>query len=105
MVKIVVGPEKALFLLHKDRLCQMSEYFRGLFQGNFKDAKEDTTTLAEEDVTGFKLFQHVVYNNSFPQDPAQIQAVTGNSEITESIVKVFTPISYGWNQTVLTSHY
>ena len=105
MVKILVGPEKALFLLHKDRLCQMSEYFRGLFQGNFKDAKEDTTTLAEEDVTGFKLFQHVVYNNNFPQEVDQIQAITGNNDITESIVKVFTPISYDWNQTILISQH
>jgi len=59
MVKVFVGPERKLFNLHEDLLCNRSEYFRSAFKGSFKEGSEKEIDLEEEDSEAFALLAEV----------------------------------------------
>ena len=40
IVKITVGPEKALFHVHKGLICSTGAYFKAALEGEFKEASE-----------------------------------------------------------------
>lgn len=86
MITILVGLTSEKFIMHRDRVCELSGYFRGLLSGNFNDAIDGTTTLKEESVRGFRLFQHCVYNNKFPEDLEDIEEVLGGEDGEEGAV-------------------
>lgn len=62
MVDIFVGPEKQLFRLHKQVLCERVPYFDKMFNGGFKEAKEGRATLPEDTVDAFDLLVGWVYS-------------------------------------------
>ncbi|MCJ1461297.1 hypothetical protein MMC28_011679 [Mycoblastus sanguinarius] len=37
IARIIVGPEKQLFQIHKDLLCNVSTYFNAALNGQFKE--------------------------------------------------------------------
>jgi len=59
---LVIGPEAQQFTVHADRLTKMSEYFRTALQGEWKEAKDDTFTLAEENAPVFGFFLDWLYD-------------------------------------------
>ena len=54
-VKIYVGPTQRLFTVRKARICHCSAYFRGLFNGGFKEGSENVAYLKEDDVEAFDI--------------------------------------------------
>ncbi|KAF7863072.1 hypothetical protein EAF04_007155 [Stromatinia cepivora] len=55
MVDIYVGKEKQLFRIYKDLLCNKIEFFDKMFNGNFKEATENTAILPEDDPEAFDM--------------------------------------------------
>lgn len=64
IVHIVVGPEKKVFKIHKEILCNASTYFRAALNGGFKEAKEQKVEMPEDKVSIFKYFQHWLYSGN-----------------------------------------
>ncbi|CAD0110786.1 unnamed protein product [Aureobasidium uvarum] len=63
VVTIEVGPEKKVFVVHKELLCFYSDYFRAPFDGSFKEAIEGKLTLPDENIDTFYLFDGFLYTN------------------------------------------
>ncbi|KAF7931562.1 uncharacterized protein EAE98_004298 [Botrytis deweyae] len=64
MVDIYVGEEKILFRVYKDILCHEVKFFDRMFNGNFKEAKENTAILPEDDPEVFDmLMSWITYDN------------------------------------------
>ncbi|KAI9720858.1 MAG: hypothetical protein M1812_002697 [Candelaria pacifica] len=57
-VDIYVGPNRVHFHLPKDVLCRQSSYFDLAFNGDFKEGKEQSLELPDEDVETFKQLIH-----------------------------------------------
>jgi len=60
LITITVGAEKAVFSVHKELLCDRSEFFRAACNGQFKEA-EGVVNLPEQDPTTFKHFIYWLY--------------------------------------------
>jgi len=60
LVTILVGPEQASFAVHKELLCDRSEFFRAACNGNFKEAG-GVVKLPEQDSATVKHFVHWLY--------------------------------------------
>ncbi|KAI5251711.1 putative autophagy protein Apg5 [Aureobasidium subglaciale] len=63
LVTVEVGAEKKRFTIHKNLLCFYSDYFRGAFNGNFKEANEKKISLPDEDLGLFWIFHGFIYTN------------------------------------------
>ena len=61
IITIEVGPEKTKFHVHKGLLVYYSAYFRGALEGNFKEAKEHTIYMDDEDANLFRLVKAWMY--------------------------------------------
>ena len=61
MIDVFVGAEQKKFHLHRDLLCDRSEYFKACFEGNFKEAQQKELFLPEEDIESFDLFVRWLY--------------------------------------------
>ena len=55
MVDIFVGAEQKKYHLHRDLICDRSDYFSACFTGNFKEAQQKELSLPEVDVEAFDL--------------------------------------------------
>ncbi len=62
IVTIFVGPEKKAFPIHRALLSSKSTFFRGAFEGGFKEATDRTLTLAEKDPDCFARYVLWIYN-------------------------------------------
>ncbi|KAF7956585.1 hypothetical protein EAE96_003919 [Botrytis aclada] len=60
MVDIYVGEEKILFRVYKDLLCSKIEFFDRMFNGNFKEANQNTAELPEDDPEAFDMLMYWV---------------------------------------------
>lgn len=58
----MVGPDRTPFIIHKELLCDSSPYFAAALKGDFKEAKDNTVELLDDDVTVFKYFQIWLYS-------------------------------------------
>ena len=56
MVSLLVGAEKKLFQVHKSFVANASDFCKVLFEGSFKEAKEEAITLQEDDPDAFEDF-------------------------------------------------
>lgn len=63
-MKILVGPDKQPFIIHRELLCETSSYFAAALQGEFKEAKEQRIEMLEEDVAMFQSFQIWLYSDN-----------------------------------------
>lgn len=61
MVDIFVGPQKQRFHIHRAVLVSHTDYFRGMFLRGFKEGKEKSATLPEDDPQIFDLFPQWIY--------------------------------------------
>lgn len=59
MVTVFVGNNK--FYLHKDLLCDRSDYFRACFDGKFHEAGKKEVRLLGDDAETFELFVDWLY--------------------------------------------
>ena len=59
MVNVFVENNK--FTLHKDLLCNRSDYFRACFDGKFHEAEKKEVRLLGDNVEAFKLFVDWLY--------------------------------------------
>lgn len=61
MVDIFVGAEQKRLHLHRDLLCNRSDYFKACFEGDFEEAQQQELFLPEDDVESFDLFVRWLY--------------------------------------------
>jgi hypothetical protein len=59
---IEVGPNKKLYLIHKDLLAFYSDYFRAAFNGPFKEATQSKISLHDECEDVFDIVNQFVYS-------------------------------------------
>ncbi len=71
MVNIYVSDERKKFRLHRDLLCQRSEFFNSSFEGPFKEAAAQELALPEESVESFELFVGWLYGASVRSIPSE----------------------------------
>ena len=64
MVDIFVGAEQEKFHLHRDLLCERSQFFQASFVGHFKEAKAQELELPEDNVVSFELLVGWLYGGS-----------------------------------------
>ncbi|KAK5114023.1 hypothetical protein LTR85_010329 [Meristemomyces frigidus] len=60
-VTVVVGFEQVRFTVHKGLICRYGDFFRGAFEGNFKEGEEQEVELKQESVKDFAIFLHWLY--------------------------------------------
>lgn len=65
---VAIGPLKQAFSIHKGLLCYYSDYFRGAFEGSFKEAVDGKIWLEKEDPAIFDIFNAFLYNRKL-QNP------------------------------------
>lgn len=61
MVDIYIGDERQKFRLHRNLLCERSEFFRASFRGHFKEAGVQELVLPEDSVGSFELLVEWLY--------------------------------------------
>ncbi|KAJ9643107.1 clathrin associated protein complex medium subunit [Coniosporium tulheliwenetii] len=69
IVTINVGPNARPFHIHRAPLCRWSEYFRGAFEGSFREAEEKALTLDDVSVKTFVAFTEWLYMRALIQQP------------------------------------
>lgn len=74
VIDIFVGPERKRYVVHKQPLTSKSEYFRTVFNGNFKEAQENSIHLKEEDPAAVALMIGWVYRGVIPGTGKKISA-------------------------------
>lgn len=62
VVKIEVGAEKEVFVVHKDLLCKKAPFFDKMFNGQFLEGHSQSAQLPEDDAITFKLFVAWIYH-------------------------------------------
>jgi hypothetical protein len=62
---IYVGPDRQEFKVSKDLLCYVSPFFKAAFEGEFKEGKEQTMELLEDDVEAFSHVVSYMYRSTF----------------------------------------
>ncbi|TGO60643.1 hypothetical protein BOTNAR_0142g00140 [Botryotinia narcissicola] len=55
LVDLIVGPEEALFRVHKSFLCNKIPYFNKMFNGGFIEAKENSAKFPEDGPQSFDI--------------------------------------------------
>jgi hypothetical protein len=60
-VELRVGRDRVPIMVHKELLCYYSEFFRGAFEGGFRESEEKSLRLANVDLRIFRLCQHWLY--------------------------------------------
>ena len=70
MVDIYVGAERKKYHLHRDLLCERSEFFKASFMGSFKEAAAEEMALPEDNVVSFELFVGWLYGGSLTSVPS-----------------------------------
>jgi BTB/POZ domain len=60
-VKIEVGPEKRIFIIHQKLLSEKATVFDKMFNGSFKEATEQSASLPADDIESFQIFVEWLY--------------------------------------------
>ncbi|MCJ1243485.1 hypothetical protein MMC30_000682 [Trapelia coarctata] len=61
---LLVGDERRSFIVHKQLLCSVSDYFIAALEGNFKEATEQNIEFPDEDPEIIERFLLWVYNGN-----------------------------------------
>lgn len=69
-VVILVGPEKAVFHVHKALLCRYSTYFEAALLGSFAESERRTLDLDNEDERIFRGFLEWLYTGELSVPPS-----------------------------------
>jgi hypothetical protein len=68
-ITVYVGDEKAAFTIHRGPICQVSAYFKRLFDGYFKESSEKEVTLKEHMPESFDQFLSFAYSGTLDYAP------------------------------------
>lgn len=71
MVNIYLGEERKEFRLHRDLLCQRSEFFKASFKGHFKEAETQELALPDDTVESFELLVGWLYGAPVMSVPSE----------------------------------
>ncbi|CAI7604491.1 unnamed protein product [Penicillium glandicola] len=63
---ILVGPSKEPFHIHESIICNSSLFFQKAMSGSWKESKERTLELPEDDPERFALYSHWLYFAKLP---------------------------------------
>ncbi|KAF6240312.1 hypothetical protein HO173_001923 [Letharia columbiana] len=86
IVLIKVGPGKQVFHIHKKLLCDNSTYFHAAINGSFKEAKDQSIEMPEDDPGVFRHFQYWTYTgNIVPEAQGAQEAKTIQWNILTSL--------------------
>jgi hypothetical protein len=66
LITIYVGPKRREFVVHKNLICQTSDFFSKAFTGGFQEAQENSMHLPEDDPNAFSLFIDWIYRSKIP---------------------------------------
>lgn len=61
MLKVVVGPEKEEYMVHRERLCTVSPFFKLACESGFKESVEGVVYLPEVESNTFDYFLQWLY--------------------------------------------
>ena len=72
IIFVHIRPEKKVFGVYKGLVCHSLLYFKGEFDGHFKEGQEGVVTLVDEKPEIFSLFYGWLYTNNIPEtgDPS-----------------------------------
>ncbi len=85
LITILFGPEQASFAVHKELLCDRSEFFRAPCNGNFKEA-EGIVELPEQDAAIFKYFIYWLYTEKLRGYFRPESTVPTKQELTRKVL-------------------
>lgn len=71
MVNIYIGDERKKFRLHRDLLCERSEFFKASFEGHFKEAETQELALPEDTMESFELLVGWLYGAPLVSIPSE----------------------------------
>jgi hypothetical protein len=74
-VTIYVGPERVQWILNEDLLCDRAPFFQAAFKSDFREGREKTMELPEDDPKAFAKFVDWVYTNRILCDICDEQEV------------------------------
>lgn len=61
IVHVFVGKDRKKFAVHKKLICSVSDFFDKAFNGGFKEARENSMNLDEDDPLTFAVFLEWLY--------------------------------------------
>ena len=68
VVRVIVGPDRVEFDVHKGLLCDCSPFFERAFNGNFIEAENTCVELGEQEPEVFAIFQNWLYTRRIVTD-------------------------------------
>ncbi|TVY59229.1 hypothetical protein LCER1_G000216 [Lachnellula cervina] len=71
IVTIHVGPKRKAFAVHKDLICNRSDFFSKAFNGPFEEGVESTMYLPEDDPQAFSALVAWIYRDQLPLHPSE----------------------------------
>jgi hypothetical protein len=66
LVTIFVGDKRKKFVVHKKLLCDSADYFKGVFTGDFEEARKAEMYMPEDNPGAFSLYVTWLYRSSIP---------------------------------------
>jgi hypothetical protein len=66
MIKILVGEEERVFLVHKSALTARSQFFKTAMGGKWQEAQDGVVKLPDDDGDTFALYEQLVYTGKVP---------------------------------------
>jgi hypothetical protein len=72
VVKVLVGEEQKEFTVNKEIICQASKFFSDAFTGPFKEGRESTIYMLEDEPHTFSLFVDFLHQNPLPLIERQV---------------------------------
>jgi hypothetical protein len=66
MIKILVGEEERVFLVHKSALIARSQFFKTAMGGKWQEAQDGVVKLPDDDGDTFALYEQLVYTGKVP---------------------------------------
>ncbi|TVY89016.1 hypothetical protein LAWI1_G007186 [Lachnellula willkommii] len=91
IVTIHVGPERKAFAIHKNLICNRSDFFSKAFNGPFKEGIDGTMHLPEDDAQAFSALVVWMYSGQLPPFPNAkfAEDITGSSDYIFSLMPLF----------------
>lgn len=68
-VKIYVGPERKLWVLNEELLCDRIPYFKAAFASTFKEGREKVMEMPEDDAVAFGKLVNWIFTESIECQP------------------------------------
>ncbi|CRL25582.1 BTB/POZ fold [Penicillium camemberti] len=89
-VKITLGASKEPFHVHESVLCASSQFFKAAMSGSWKESKERTIELPEDDPKAFSIYSHWLY---FAEIPGILEAAKKGESAKKSAQKYYDLVS------------